>query len=130
MNRVAQDEARRRPSRSAQKARIKGAVFAFVKQDFPVLEAHHMVIEQNRDSMGINYEPGTYRDVTWGERERGLWRIFAGWDEQGALAIHSRSSDIRAVERFSLRDDGRLQVQVDIDGDDRDFSLVRVFERR
>ena len=128
MNRVSQESVERRPTRSAAKARVRGAVFAFVTQDFPVLTASRMRIEQSSDSMGIDYTPGTYRDVTWGRRERGLWEVFAGWDENDALVIDSRGNDIRAVERMFLRPDGRLQVNVTVNADRRQLDLTRVFE--
>ena len=129
MERVGAEEISRAPSRRAHKARIQGAVFAFVAQDFPVLQAHALRIEQNRDSMGINYQPGSYRDVSWGYRERGLWKIYAGWDEQGALVIDSRGSDIRAIEQHVLRADGLLEIQVRINADKRDLAVQRVFEK-
>lgn len=129
MEQVGADEIRRQPSRRAQMARINGAVFAFVAQDFPVLQARSLRIEQNSDSMGIDYEPGTYRDVSWGYRERGLWEVYAGWDEQGALVIDSRSSEIRGVEQHVLRADGLLEINVVVNSDQRDLSLRRVYAR-
>ena len=128
MNRVSRESIERRPGRSAAKARVRGAVFAFVTQDFPVLTANRMRIEQSGDSMGIDYTPGTYRDVSWGRRERGIWEVYAGWDETEALIIDSRGNDIRAVERMILRPDGRLQVDVTVNADKRQLDLTRVFE--
>ncbi len=129
MDRMDKEVARRGPTRGAQKVRMQGALFAFVNQDFPVLSAEKMLVEQNVDSMGIDYKPGRYRDVTWGERERGLWRVYAGWDDEDRLVIDSRGNDIRARETMHLRSDGLLEVQVDVHSKQRDFSVLRVFER-
>ena len=73
--------------------------------------------------------PSPYRDVTWGERERGLWRVNAGWDETGALLIDSRSDDIRALERMVLRPDGLLEIAVSVRGDRRNLEVTRVYRR-
>jgi hypothetical protein len=86
-----------------------------------------MVIEQNRDSMGIDYADGPYRDISWGRRERGLWRVDVGWTE-GVLVIRSEASDVTTVERMQL-DGDLLRVDIAVDGEGRDFDLVRVFER-
>ncbi len=70
---------------------IRGAVgsgLAFIVHDFQVLTAQRLEMELNHDSMGIRYHPGVYRDVSWGERERGLWEVYAGW-ELGELVIIS-----------------------------------------
>ncbi len=130
MNRVGRGAVRAATPRSAHRTRIDSAVFAFMSHDFPVLEARRMRIEQNRDSMGIDYDPGTYRDVTWGERQRGVWQVFAGWDETGALVIDSRGNDIRAVERMNLRPEGLLEIDVRIKADRRDIDVVRVYRRQ
>lgn len=104
--------------------------FAFLIQDFPVLAAQRLKIEQNRDSMGIDFDRGSYRDVSWGERERGIWDVTAGWDEAGVLTILSESTDARALERLQLSEDERqLSVEFDyqVDGDSRRYR--RVFDR-
>lgn len=104
--------------------------FAFLIQDFPVLAAQRLKIEQNRDSMGIDFDRGSYRDVSWGERERGIWDVTAGWDEAGVLTILSESTDARALERLQLSENERqLSVEFDyqVDGDSRRYR--RVFDR-
>lgn len=105
------------------------AVFAFIAQDFPVLRANTLSIEQQADSMGIRYEPGGYRDVTWGERTRGLWTVSAGWDDEGSFVIHSDSDDIQALERHLLLDASTLQVLLRVRADGGDLDLVRTFVR-
>ena len=102
----------------------------FVTEDFPVLDAARMTIEQDARSMGIRYGDGTYRDISWGERERGFWTIRAGWRE-GALVIDSRRNLTRGRETMRLEQGGRrLRVEVSVETGGRDVDSVRVFERR
>ncbi len=104
--------------------------FAFLIQDFPILAAQRLKIEQNRDSMGIDFDRGSYRDVSWGERERGIWDVTAGWDETGVLTILSESTDARALERLQLSEDERqlsIEFSYQVDGDSRRYR--RVFDR-
>lgn len=107
-----------------------GLGLAFVRHDFPGLSARQLHIEQSRDSMGVRYDGSEYRDVSWGERERGLWRVNAGWNENGDLVIRYRASDAKAQEIYSLDPkDDRLRLAIEINTDREDVSVVRVFER-
>ena len=107
----------------------KGSALAFITHDFPVLNAQSMVIEQNRDSMGIRYDKGDYRDVSWGERKRGLWEVSAGW-YRGDLVIVSESSDAKAQETMSLSANRQtMVVLVEVESDGQDFVATRTFER-
>ena len=107
----------------------QGGALAFVTQDFPVLEAKSMVVEQDSDSMGIRYDNGVYRDVSWGERKRGLWKVSAGWVE-GRLVIVSKTSDATGRETLRLSADGQtLEVWVEANSDGEKLEAVRVFER-
>jgi len=102
----------------------------FVETDFPVIGAVQMVIEQNADSMGIEYSNGEYRDVSWGERDRDFWHVRAGWKE-GNLVIESRRDLIKGVETMSLvRGGRRLRVDVFVHTGGRDVRVRRVFDRR
>ena len=106
-----------------------GGALAFVTQDFPVLEAKSMVIEQHSDSMGIRYDTGVYRDVSWGDRKRGLWQVSAGWFE-GDLVILSKASDAVGRETFRLSENGQtLVVEVEANSDGEKLFSQRVFER-
>ena len=125
---------RRLPNPTQREGRRRGAEgfglgsdLAFIVHDFQVLRADKMVIEQNKDSMGIRYEPGVYRDVSWGERERGLWEVYAGWDEYD-MVIMSQANDLRVAERFELKDN-RLQVLVTVYADGEESKYRRVFNR-
>ena len=102
----------------------------FVIQDFPVLAAEALTIEQNRDSMGVRYDETIYRDISWGERKRDFWTVRVGWEE-GLLVVQSKRGGIRGVERFALEQDGkRLRVIVQVKSSGEDVDAVRVFRRR
>ena len=117
------------PTPSHRRLRDRGGMLAFITQDFPVLRAREMRIEQSGDSMGIRYLPGGYRDVSWGTRNRGLWEVRAGWHE-GSLVILSEASDARALETLTLSDGGRrLDVHVRIDARGDDLAVSRTFRR-
>ena len=106
-----------------------GGALAFVTQDFPVLAAKSLVIEQDSYSMGIRYGTGVYRDVSWGERKRGLWEVSAGWHE-GDLVVFSKAADATGRETFRLSDNGQtLVVEVEANSDGEKLAVRRVFER-
>ena len=109
--------------------RRRMGMLAFVTADFPVLASKSMIIEQDPQSMGIRYESGAYRDVSWGQRRRGLWEVNAGWTNEG-LVIASRADDASATETMRLREDGRqLAITIEIKSVGDAFSAVRVFDR-
>ena len=101
----------------------------FMIQDFPLLVARQMRIEQDARSMGIEYERGSYRDVSWGERRRGIWEVRAGWHE-GVLYIYSEAPDTSASEVWRLSENGdRLEINIEVRGA-REQTFRRVFRRR
>ncbi|MDP6374735.1 MAG: hypothetical protein QF921_00525 [Pseudomonadales bacterium] len=101
----------------------------FIVQDFPILAANSLDIEQNEDSMGVKYDHGAYRDVSWGYRERGIWEVWAGWEE-GVLVILSEANDVKAREALALEPGGeRLVVDLQVRAERRDVNLRRVFDR-
>ena len=96
--------------------RGRGVGSAFLGQDFPLLLARQMRIEQDARSMGIEYGRGSYRDVSWGERRRGVWQVHAGWLD-GELRIYSDAPDTSAVEIWRLSENGqRLVIDVQVKG--------------
>jgi len=100
----------------------------FMTQDFPLLAAREMRIEQDAHSMGIEYARGSYRDVSWGERRRGVWEVRAGWHE-GALHIFSEAPDVSASEVWHLSEDGQtLNISISVRGE-RNREFQRVFQR-
>ena len=107
----------------------RGTMLPLITQDFPVLRAEQLRIEQSADSIGIYYDGRDYRDVSWGVRQRGLWEVRAGWNE-GRLLIISNAPDADAQETLSLSPDGRtLRVDVDVESRGSDISLTRVYRR-
>jgi len=121
---------RRESSQRRETRRIAtGSGLAFVAHDFQVLGADKLQIELNRDSMGIQYQPGVYRDVTWGERQRGLWKAHAGWEERD-LVIVSQAKDLEVVERFVRSSPNTLEVHVFIEADGDKAEYIRTFNRR
>ena len=108
--------------------RAAGSGLAFVTHDFQVLTADRITIEQNHDSVGIAHKPGVYRDVSWGERQRGLWEVYAGW-ENSDLVIISKAPDLSVFERYkAARQKLVVEVTIEADGDNR--TINRVFTRR
>ena len=102
---------------------------AFVVQDFPVLAATRLRIEQHADSMGVEYDQRIYRDVSWGDRTRDLWTVRAGWKE-GRLVIRATRGAIRGEEILSLENDGqRLRIAVSIHAGGEHVYAVRVYRR-
>ena len=129
------DAIRRREDRRVARGRQTDptASGAFVAQDFPVLAATRLVIEQDRESMGVYYFRGddsNYLDFTWGERERDFWQVRTGWQE-GDLVILSERGGVEGTERFSLEQAGqRLRVRVAVDTGGEKVRSERVFDRR
>jgi hypothetical protein len=123
---------RRRPKLSVREEirRIGlGSGLAFVVQDFQIIDANQIVIEQGRNSMGVKHIPGTYRDVTWGDRERNIWRIQAGWQETD-LVIFSTAKGLRVLERYQLVNQNRLRLDLDVQADGVNRKLTRFFDRK
>jgi hypothetical protein len=117
-------------STAAEIQRIRrGSGLAYVAHDFQVLDAKRMRIELDSDSMGIQHYPGIYRDVTWGIRERGIWKVQAGWDND-VLVVASKTRGINVLERYQLQGRSRLLVSLDIEADGNVRSISRSFQRR
>ena len=94
-----------------------------------VLTAIKMSIEQDSESMGVDYDGNNYRDVSWGERQRGNLKINAGWEEDN-LMIRTEGSRFPVEETYILSDGGsRLTVFVELDGGSNDMVFKRVFKR-
>ena len=133
VNAAMKSDARRGDDRLSSRAEIqrirRGSGLAFVAYDFQVLEAHRITIELSQDSMGVKHEPGVYRDVSWGKRERGIWEVQAGWEED-VLVVASKTNDIDVVERYRLLAPNRLQVTLDIRADGNKRQIQRYFRRQ
>ena len=108
---------------------LRGSGIALVRQEFGVLSADSMSIEADQFSFGFDYEPGTYRDVSLGRRDRGIWKVYSGWDSD-VFTVESISSDIRVVERYLMKADEKLIVDFMVRADGNNVELKRVFKRR
>ncbi len=108
---------------------LRGSGIALVRQEFGVLSADTMSIEADQFSFGFDYEPGTYRDVSLGRRDRGIWKVYSGWDVD-VFTVDSTSSDIRVVERYLIEANGKLIVDFMVRADGNNVELKRVFKRR
>ena len=108
---------------------LRGSGIALVRQEFGVLSADSMSIEADQFSFGFDYEPGTYRDVSLGRKERGIWKVYSGWDSD-VFTVESTSSDIRVVERYLMEADEKLIVDLMVRADGNNVELKRVFKRR
>ena len=103
---------------------------AFAVQDFPVLAANTLRIEQGKTSMGIRYDGSQYRDVSWGRRQRDFWTVTAGWQEL-ALVIRSERGAVKGRETLTLERGGSvLRVAVRVETAGEDIETVRVYRRR
>jgi len=133
VNAAMKPDARRGDDRLSTRAEIqrfrRGSGLAFVAYDFQVLEAQRMRIELAHDSMGVKHEPGVYRDVSWGKRERGIWEVQAGWEED-VLVVASKTNGIDVIERYRLLSPNRLQVALDIRADGNKRQIQRYFRRQ
>ena len=108
---------------------LRGSGIALVRQEFGVLSADTMSIEADQFSFGFDYEPGTYRDVSLGRRDRGIWKVYSGWDSD-VFTVESTSSDIRVVERYFMEADEKLIVDFMVRADGNSVELKRFFKRR
>ena len=120
---------------------------AFVVQDYPVLNAVRLHIEQDAQSMGIRYGENAaleqpqqrsaadqhwraYRDISWGVRKRDFWTVNAGWAD-GALVIRTARGDVRGEEVMALEDGGRrLRIAVRVTTEGEDVHAERVYRRQ
>jgi len=109
--------------------RARGGMLRLIAQDFPVLRATRLSIEQGGDSMGISYDGTDYRDVSWGARKRGFWEVQTGWVE-GQLVIISKAEDADARETFALTPDGgQLAVHIQVEAGGESLAVTRTFTK-
>ena len=95
----------------------------------PILKHTRVAIQQDYESLGMDFDGSGYRDVSWGQRNRGEETINAGWQE-GDLVIQTKGGRRAILERYTLSEDGnRLTVVVKLDGNRQKQSFRRVFEK-
>ena len=101
----------------------------YATQDFPVIAADRLSIEQDSSSIGISYGDGQHRDLIWGLQTRAEWKIDAGW-EQTRLVIKSVVSHTTGIERYQLDSDSEtLLVDVSIRAGPDRRSFRRTYTR-
>jgi len=88
--------------------------------------AKEMTIEQNTDSVGIQYLDGLYRDVDWGKNQYRGKTVVAGWQGE-KLLIKTTGQKMSFSEIYQLGESKDvLYVTHEIGGQ----SFVRVYERK
>ena len=101
----------------------------YATQDFPVISAERLTIEQDQSSIGISYGDGQHRDLIWGLQTRAEWKIDAGW-EQTRLVVKSMVSHTTGIERYQLQSDGdTLVVDVSVRAGPDRRSFRRTFSK-
>lgn len=65
------------------------------------MKATEMAIEQNHDSMGIDYPNEQYRDIDWGEKEFYRETVTAGWRDN-TLIVKSVGRQMIVTETYQL----------------------------
>ena len=101
----------------------------YATQDFPVIAAERLSIEQDSSSIGISYGDGQHRDLIWGLQTRAEWKVDAGW-EQAGLVVKSIVSHSSGTERYQLGSDGdTLLVDVSIRAGPDRRSFRRTYTR-
>ena len=81
----------------------------YATQDFPVIAAERLAIDQDDSSIGISYGDGQHRDLIWGLQTRAEWKVDAGW-EQRQLVVKSVVSHTSGTERYQLESAGNVLV--------------------
>ena len=101
----------------------------YATQDFPVIAAERLAIEQDASSIGISYGDGQHRDLVWGLQTRSEWKIDAGW-HQSKLFVKSAVSHTSGSERYELDAAGEtLFVTVEIRAGPDRSSFRRTFTK-
>lgn len=103
---------------------------SFVIQDFPVLVADWLLIEQDDSSMGVEYSNTFYREVSWGKKVINDWKVSSGWSK-GDLTLTFKRERVDATERFSLSSrNERLTITVSIKTPIDKMTFSRVYVKR
>lgn len=102
----------------------------FIVHDFPVVASRTMRIEQDSDSMGIQFEDAPYADFKWGRQMRNGWRIEVGWNGESLLITKTRDS-VRGSETYTLNSEGNvLSVKVRVVTSADRLVLDRIYLRK
>ena len=97
----------------------------------PAMTTKEMTITQNNDSMGIAYPKHRYRDIDWGKTEFWNSTVNAGWNNDNALIVETKSERSDITETYQLDSKGQILVLIiDINGSQRGGEFQRVFTRK
>ncbi|MCY3884000.1 MAG: hypothetical protein OXG24_03705 [Gammaproteobacteria bacterium] len=101
----------------------------FIVHDFPVVSSNTMRIEQDAESMGIQFEDAPYVDFKWGRQMRNGWRIEVGWNGDSLVVTKMRDS-VRGSETYTLNSAGNiLTVKVRVITSADRIVLDRIYTR-
>ena len=100
----------------------------FIVHDFPVVAAKTVHIEQDDESMGIQYADAPYADYKWGRQVRNRWRIEVGWNGESLVISKARDS-VRGSETYTL-DGNVLTINVRVNAGNERVFLDRVYTRQ
>ncbi len=100
----------------------------FIIHDFPVVAAETMRIEQDDESMGIQFEDAPYADYKWGIQVRNRWRIEVGWNGESLVISKTRDS-VRGSETYTLNG-SVLTIHVRVNAGKERIVLDRIYTRK
>ncbi len=102
---------------------------SFIVQDFPIVKSDVLLIEQDEESMGIQYQHSPYVDLKWGQQLRDGWLVDVGWNGTALVISKSRES-IMGIETLKLGESGNtLEIEIKVSSKSRKFELYRFYEK-
>ncbi len=99
----------------------------FIVHDFPVVAAETLRIEQDAESMGIQFKEAPYVDYKWGRQVRNRWRIEVGWSGESLVISKARDS-VRGSETYTLNGNV-LTIRVRVNAGKERMVLDRIYTR-
>ena len=96
---------------------------------FPIVSTNSILIEQEEESMGVQYEGQPYKDLSWGRHEYDGWTQRVEWNRD-SLTVSTTRGGVRGKEIFKILDDGAaLEVVISIRAGVERINLRRLFQR-
>ena len=94
----------------------------------PAMKTNEMTIEQNHDSMGVEYPGEMYRDVDWGKKDFFRETVTAGWQDN-SLIVKTASDQMTITETYQLNSSQDVLTQtISIKGRNGTNEFIRVFD--
>ena len=101
----------------------------FIEQDFPVVSSDSIRIEQDQESMGIQFQDAPYKDYSWGKQTRSGWRIEVGWVDD-SLIIEKTRGNVKGTETYKWNPHSQaLQIEVVVRSRGKSIKLDRVYTK-